>query len=106
MNRADRLLEDLTDTLASAASLVDRGRDAYDTDPALPLAFEALSNRVGDICKQLTALDADRFADETWSLAARNRDFIVHHYNRVDRNALWNTVARDFPRLAELAANS
>lgn len=102
--RIPRLLGDLAATLDSAADLVARGRDAFDADPALPLAFEALSNRVGDLCKQLVAADPLRFSDRIWSLAARNRDVVVHHYHRINPNLLWNTVSRDFAALARIVA--
>lgn len=104
MNRADRLLDDLLQTLDIAASLVARGQETFTTDPALPLAFEALSNRVGDMCKQLVALDAGRFAAGAWSLAARHRDFVVHHYGRIDHDALWDTVSTAFPELRAIVA--
>jgi uncharacterized protein with HEPN domain len=103
VNRATRLLDDLINTLDAAGDLVSRGRDAYDDDPALPLAFEALSNRIGDLCKQLVALDPERFSHHIWCLAARNRDFVVHHYSRIDRGALWSTAIRDFPALRGFA---
>lgn len=34
-----------------------------------------------------------------WRQAARNRDFVVHHYDRVDEQALWTTVSVSFPEL-------
>ncbi|GGI45810.1 uncharacterized protein with HEPN domain [Agromyces flavus] len=98
-DRVDRWLDDLTATLDTAAAVAARGRDAFDDDPAIPLAFEALSNRVGDLAKRLVAADPTRFADPIWSQAARNRDFVVHHYDRVDADALWVTVTRSFPEL-------
>lgn len=101
-DRVDRWLADLSATLDAAAELVARGRDEFDRDPALPLAFEALSNRVGDLSKRLTAADPARFDDPLWSQAARNRDFVVHHYDRVDAQALWVTVSRSFPELHQL----
>lgn len=101
-DRADRWLEDLHRTLAQAADLVDRGRNRFDSDPALPLAFEALSNRVGDLAKKLVSADSQRFCEPIWANAARNRDFVVHHYHRVDADALWVTASRDFPALARL----
>jgi len=102
IDRVDRWLSDLTATLDAAALLVARGRDEFDRDPALPLAFEALSNRVGDLSKRLTAADPARFDDPLWSQAARNRDVVVHHYDRVDAHALWVTVSRSFPELRHL----
>lgn len=101
-NRVDRWLDDLMTTLNQAAELVDRGREAFDSDPAVPLAFEALSNRVGDLAKRLVAADAERFADPIWRQAARNRDFVIHHYDRVDANLLWTTATVSFPKLAEI----
>jgi uncharacterized protein with HEPN domain len=100
-DRVDRWLDDLRTTLDTAADLVSRGRESFDTDPAIPLAFEALSNRVGELAKRLTAADPTRFDAPIWRQAARNRDFVVHHYDRIDRDALWLTVARDFRVLAD-----
>ncbi len=108
MNPDDRvsgLLDDLDDTLWSAAALVDRGRAAFDDDIAIRLAFEALSNRVGEIAKRLVQLSPDLFAEPMWSLAARNRDKLVHHYQLIDHEVLWSTVARSFPELAELVGS-
>ena len=106
--RVDRWLSDLLANLDAAARLVDRGRAAFDADPAIALAFEALSNRVGEIAKRLIAADAARFSHPMWAQAARNRDFVVHHYDRIDRDALWGTVTRSFPELraAALAARA
>lgn len=100
--RVPRLLADLERALAQAAELVARGRDAFDIDPALPLAFEALSNRIGDLAKRLVVLDPTRFDDPIWSNAARNRDFVAHHYSRIDPEVLWSTVSIAFPQLAQV----
>ena len=102
--RTPQLLDDLHHTLSAAAELASRGREAYDSDPALPLAFEALSTRVGELAKRLVALDPTRFSDTIWSSAARNRDFVVHHYNRIDNDLLWDTVVGAFPKLHALVA--
>ena len=98
-DRTERWLFDLAVNLDHAAELVGRGRAAYDTDLALRLAFEALCNRVGDLAKRLIAADESRFAHPIWRQAARNRDFGVHYYDRVDEQALWVTVAVSFPEL-------
>jgi hypothetical protein len=58
---------DLGSTLDSAETLVLRGERAFHSDAALPLAFEALSNRVGDLSKRLCAADPQRFSDPMWS---------------------------------------
>lgn len=101
-DRIARWLADLDQTLVLAADLVSRGRAVFDADPAIPLAFEALSNRVGDLAKKLVAADPVRFGDDAWSNAARTRDFVVHHYHRIDRDVLWTTVSVSYPHLAHL----
>lgn len=97
-----RWVTELGATLDTADALVARGRDAYDADPALQLAFEALSSRVGDLAKRLVALDPEHFSAPLWSAAARNRDIVAHHYHRIDHDLLWQTVARDFALLRAL----
>ncbi len=63
-NRSERWLEDLRDTLTTAA-------------------------------------DPDRFGDPIWSQAARTRDFVAHHYQRIDLGSLWLTVSVSLPALAD-----
>ncbi|UJP09371.1 DUF86 domain-containing protein [Microbacterium sp. KUDC0406] len=101
-DRIERWLGELEDALSQAAMLVARGEDAYAEDPAIPLAFEALVNRVGDLAKRLTSATGDRFRHPMWRAAARTRDFVVHHYDRIDQELLWRTVSVSFPKLAEL----
>ena len=98
--RVEQWLAELEQALVTASILVGRGRDAFDTDPAIPLAFEALCNRVSDLAKKLVAADPTRFRDPLWSQAARTRDFVVHHYLRIDLDALWLTVSVSLPTLA------
>lgn len=99
MNDADRTsrwLDDLREALGSSADLAARGRQAYDADPAVPLAFEALSSRIGDLAKRLVAADPRRFSALVWRQAARHRDYVVHHYDRLDPDLLWRTVTLSF----------
>lgn len=98
-DRLDRWVADLRMTLGRAEELVARGEGSYREDPAMPLAFEALSNRVGELSKRLIAADPAKFASGIWRQAARNRDFVVHHYDRIDDELLWRTVAVSFPLL-------
>lgn len=97
--RVDRWIVDLDANLTSAENLVSRGEDAFASDPAISLAFEALSNRIGELCKRLIGADPARFNAPIWAQAARNRDFVVHHYHRIDSRALWVTVSVSFPEL-------
>lgn len=99
-DRVGQWLADLDVAFEKAELLAARGRAAFDADPAVPLAFEALCNRVGDLAKRLLAADAQKFSDPIWRQAARNRDFVVHHYDKLDEDLLWNTVTASFPLMA------
>ncbi len=96
-------LADLVATLDVAHELTKRGRDVFDADVAVPLALEAIANRVGDLCKKLIAADPGRFAEPIWNQAARNRDFVVHHDHRIDPDVLWRTAVISFSALAHRA---
>lgn len=98
----ERWLDELDRALVQAARLVERGEDIFHADPAIPLAFEALSNRVGDLAKRLRTADPQRFAHPSWRAAARHRDFVVHDHDRMDSELLWRTVTVSFPELAGL----
>jgi uncharacterized protein with HEPN domain len=102
-DRIEGLLEDLEQTLQYADELVSRGRSEFDKDIAMRLAFEALSNREGEVSKQLVELDPRLFSESDWSFASKNRDKVVHHYNAIDHELLWATVSIYFPTLRALA---
>lgn len=104
--RVGLLLDDLDGLLEEGAELVARGRNAYDQDRALRRACEAICIHIGEIVKQLTALEPDRYRDPLWSAAARNRDLLAHHYERVDAGQLWNTMAVHLPELTQLVARA
>ena len=91
---------ELRATLADAGLLVDRGRTAFDSDRALPLAFEALCNRVGELCKKLVESQPEAFQHPVFRQAIRNRNFVVHQYHQIDLDALWATVTDGFAELA------
>lgn len=104
-DRFERWLDEMSATLERTASLAERGRSVYDEDDALPLAFEALSNRVGDLATRLVAADPEQFSHPYWRAAARHRDFVAHHYGRIDAEMLWSTVIDAFRALAQLVRN-
>lgn len=98
----ERWLRGLDVTLATASEIVDRGREAFREDAALPLACEALTTRVGELARLLVAADPDRFDDPMWSLVARSQEIVVQHYSRVDEQMMWVTVAEGFPEIEDL----
>lgn len=100
-DRIPRWLDELEATLGRAAKIAARGRDEFNRDEVIPFAFEALSNRVGDLVKRLVSADAQRFSDPIWRQAARHRDYAVHLCDRLDEDLLWRTVSESFPMLTK-----
>jgi uncharacterized protein with HEPN domain len=83
------------------ASYVARGRVAYDADLAIldALVFQLIT--IGEAAKALQQAGFDeRFSELPWSAMARTRDRIAHHYFRLDREIVWDTVTKDIPALA------
>lgn len=102
----ERWLRALDATLSTADEIVQRGREAFREDAALPLACEALAARVGELARLLLSADPERFEDPMWSLAARSQEIVVHHYGRVDEQLMWVTAAEGFPEIADLVASA
>ena len=101
MVRADarRWLEALRDNLALARRVRVESFEQFLSRPEIQLSYEALVIRVGDLAKRLAQADPQFAEHATINQAARTRDFVAHHYHRVDAHQLWVTVNRSFADL-------
>lgn len=93
-------MADLLDAVQATSELVERGREAYESDRMLRLAGEALIGRIGDSASRL----CDQLGEEIpegvpWDDVIANRIIVDHVYHRVDYDLLWNTLERDVPQL-------
>jgi uncharacterized protein with HEPN domain len=96
----DKIVADLLDAVEATNELVQRGRNAYESDRMLRLAGEALIGRIGDSASKLR----DRLGEEIpegvpWDDVIANRIIVDHVYHRVDYDLLWNTLEREVPQL-------
>jgi uncharacterized protein with HEPN domain len=55
---------------------------------------------VGEGAKRLSADLRESHPDVPWRLIAGMRDRLIHQYNAVDLEEVWQTVMRDLPTLA------
>jgi uncharacterized protein with HEPN domain len=97
----DAWLRDIVTACQRIETYVARGRVAYDADPAIldALVFQLIT--IGEAAKALQQASFDeRFPELPWSAMARTRDRIAHHYFRLDREIVWDTVTKDIPALA------
>jgi uncharacterized protein with HEPN domain len=106
MNQASRpraaakIIGDLLDAANAAAELVARGKDAWDHDRLLRLAGEAVISRIGDAAAKIPDDIKAAIPSVPWDDIRANRVLVAHVYHRIDYEILWETLARDVPRVA------
>lgn len=76
-----------------------RTREDLERDRMLQLALVKLVEIVGEAAKAVTDETRARYPDVPWSLAARTRDRLIHHYFEIDLDRLWTTVTENLPAL-------
>jgi len=54
---------------------------------------------IGEAAKRLSDDAHHQYPDIPWSAMARMRDLLIHSYDKVDVNEVWDTVQRDVPVL-------
>jgi uncharacterized protein with HEPN domain len=96
----EKLVGDLLDATSAAAEIIARGRTAWDQDRLLQLAAEAIINRIGDAAGKLPDDVRAAIPSIPWDDIRANRILVAHIYHRIDPDILWETLARDIPRLA------
>ena len=58
---------------------------------------------IGEATKQLSEKMTQKYSQVEWSLMARFRDKIVHHYFGIEFETVWNTAKTELPKvLSEL----
>ena len=96
-------LKDLIDNADLAASLVARGRSAYDTDNMLRLAGESVLIRLGECADRIDKADPGFVADHP-ELELRKvkdtRNVLAHGYDIVDYDLVWAILETNIPAVA------
>ena len=96
---ADRIAH-MIEACEQAAEFVDgRTRADLDHDRMLTLALVKLVEIIGEAAKAVSTSTQARYPDVPWSIAARTRDRLTHHYFEVDLDRLWDTVTESLPAL-------
>jgi uncharacterized protein with HEPN domain len=97
---AAKIIGDLLDAANAAAEIVARGKDSWDHDRLLRLAGEAVISRIGDAAAKLPDDIKAAIPSVPWDDIRANRVLVAHVYHRIDYEILWETLARDVPRVA------
>ena len=102
MSRTDgQRLADMLMAADEIASVIARGREAFDNDIVLRRAVERCREIVGEAAKAMSTATTQSRPEIPWSDMAKVRDRISHHYHRVDPAQLWNIAEVDIPAMAE-----
>lgn len=98
-------LERMRHMLAAAEAIgryVERGRAAFDSDPALQDAIVYQIVVVGEAAKAVVAADPSletELPQVEWSLLAKMRDKITHQYWAINQEIVWATAQQDIVRI-------
>ncbi len=79
------------------ASIVERGRGAFETDIVLRRAVERCLEIMGEAAKAVSVEFTAAHPEVPWSDLAKVRDRLSHHYHRVDPDQLWTMASVDVP---------
>jgi len=75
------------------------GRRDLDTDRMLQLSLVRLVEIVGEAARRVSATTRDQYPQIPWPQIAGMRNRLIHGYDFVDYDILWQTVREDLPAL-------
>lgn len=77
------------------------GREAFMGDSRTQDAVVRNFEIIGEATKRLSEQTRQRAPDVPWRRLAGFRDILIHQYEGVDKNEVWQIVERDLPYLKE-----
>lgn len=101
--RDDRLsLRHMLDHAREATQLVqDRTRPDLDADRTLALALTRLMEIIGEAAKRVSESTREEHPQVPWRLIIGMRNRVIHGYDEVDLDVLWDAIQLDLPPLIE-----
>ena len=97
--RLAHMLEYSCEAMAFAGG---KNRSALDSDRMLELALVRLVEIVGEAAARVTAETRAEHGQVPWQYITSMRNRLVHGYDAVDLDILWQTVKGDLPALVKL----
>jgi len=102
MSQADPLVavRHMLDHAREAAALAEsRSRAELDSDRLLQLALTRLVEIVGEAARRVPAAVRAQAPEVPWALVVGARNRLIHGYDFVDMDILWEIVGSDLPAL-------
>lgn len=97
----DRIrMQHMLDYSREALSLIrGRSREDLDTDRTLNLALVRLLEIIGEAASRVSEGDQEKHQEILWPQIVSLRNRLIHGYDSVDFDILWNILRKDLPRL-------
>jgi len=77
----------------------ERTRAELQTNRMLQLALVHLVQTVGEAATRVSAEGRVRYSEVPWGQAISTRHRLIHGYDTIDHDVVWNTIANHFPAL-------
>lgn len=87
--------------LEAVAMTKGKKRADLDKDRKLNLALVRLLEIIGEAATRIPKEEQVRYADISWSEIISLRNRLIHGYDTVDFDILWQIVSQDLPKLVE-----
>ena len=90
----------MLDSAREAVSLIkEKQRENLDTDRLLSLALIRLLEIVGEAASRITTSTRLQYPDIPWTQIVSLRNRLIHGYDAVDPDILWQILSEDLPVL-------
>jgi uncharacterized protein with HEPN domain len=102
MSRHDEItyLRHMLDHAREAVELsVDKTRSSLNTERTLVLSLTRLVEIIGEAASRVSTTSRDAHPEIRWRAAIGMRNRLIHGYDRVDLDVLWETVTENLPPL-------
>ncbi|MBE0411824.1 MAG: DUF86 domain-containing protein [Anaerolineales bacterium] len=94
-----RLLHMLENTRKAHTSIAGKQRTDLDQDHLLELALTRLLEIVGEAANRVSDDTKERYSQIPWGQIVSLRNRLIHGYDAVDLDILWNIIQYDLPPL-------
>ena len=105
MSRDEAYLEDIARAANKIAGFISgTSKEAFHGDEKTQLAILHLFVLIGEAARRLSDEARAMDVDESLRKAIATRNIIVHQYDAVDVDIVWQTALEDIPRVGAMAA--
>ena len=99
MRRDRQRLLDVIEAIEEIEKYADRGKPAFEADDLLQTFIVHHIQILGEACRSISPELTANNPQVPWSKIVGMRHILVHHYFRIDVDAVWNVVENEIPTL-------